>query len=139
MTTFPTPAPPEPTTYLKSSELVKADPPLSFELLRVGEGTTQYGDKFYVSVVGPADGDFTISWKQGDNQQRDELLTELVGKSSDKTLERGLRFSLYRTGPGGKVITLGPPLDGAVPFEQTTLAADESTTDAQAEGDDIPF
>lgn len=156
MTTFPTPDAPTPNAYLKPSELVDQTPPLSFGLLRVGKSQTQYGDQFYVSVAGPTDGDFTLTWKAAtaDDSQavkdRDQLLGGLVDQTNAQTLQRGVRFSLYRTGGGGRVITIGPAVDGAVPFEQTTLdenaVGSESSTQARdalapAPGadEDIPF
>lgn len=149
MTTFPTPPEPEPTVYLKPSELVGQTPPLIFEILRVGEGDTQFGPKWYVNVAGPDDGDYCIAWKQGDDAARDQLLLPLVRDTEAKRLQAGILFSLYRTGPGGKVITLGPPLDGGVLYAQSQLAATEAAAQpaaaaaqpaaAAADGEDIPF
>lgn len=156
MTTFPTPDAPTPNAYLKPSELVDQAPPLSFGLLRVGKSQTQYGDQFYVSVAGPTDGDYTLTWKAAgpDDSQavkdRDQLLGGLVDQTNAQTLQKGVRFSLYRTGGGGRVITIGPALDASVPFEQTTLdeqaVGAESSTQAKdamaaapADAEDIPF
>ena len=134
---FPVPPDPEPTTYLKPSELVSHEPPYVFTILRVGEGDTAFGPKWYVNVEGPAEGDFCISWKQGEGgvagTERDNLLLPLQRASADGTLTPGITFSLYRTGPGGKVITLGPAKDGAVPYQQTELTPEGNAAEVAAE------
>jgi hypothetical protein len=132
-TELPVPAAPSENDYLKAGELVDVEPPYVFNITRVGEGSTQFGPKWFLTVDGPDPAqEYVISFKQGDDD-RDAVLKPLCEQKGGLDV----KASLYRTGKGGRTITVGAPKADAVPFAKAQV--DSGAPAAGSDDDDIPF